>query len=164
MGIWPADFEGCPRSSRGPTCGWKETRGNAAGSPAPFGPVSSDPAALWLPADCCSNLCRHGVVVTAGEHNHGVKPGVKLCMAKANCINTSNSGSSASHSACQAFHSWPNKKANRASCMCSYSWVRRTGRPPCSAFEVQMFTTVSTNKITSAANSPEDRDISNINH
>lgn len=58
----------------------------------------------------------------------------------------------------------PIKKANRASCMCSYSLVRRTGRPTCHAFEVQMFTTVSTNEITSAANSPEDRDIPNINH
>lgn len=48
--------------------------------------------------------------------------------------------------------------------MRSYSFVRRTGHPAHSAFEVQMFTTVTTNEITSAVNSPEDRDISNINH
>lgn len=87
-GIWPGGFEECPRSSKGPACGWKATRGSAAGSPAPSGPVSSDPEVLWPPADCCSNLCRRGVAVTAGEQ----WPGVKFQVEKANRINVSNSG------------------------------------------------------------------------
>lgn len=111
-GIWPVDFEECPRSSKGLACGWKETQGSAEGSPALSGPASSDPEVLWLPADCYNNLYRHGVVVTAEENNVWESNSMQ---EKKNHINTSNSGEFY-FPYCDTL---PNKKANRLSCICS---------------------------------------------
>lgn len=67
-GTWPAVNVECPGSSRGPVSCWRGTRGSAAGSPAHACPASSGPAGLWLPAGCCSSLCKRSD--QAAEETH----------------------------------------------------------------------------------------------